>query len=118
LTGKSEDELAALKECPYDPGGYFIVKGVEKAILIQEQLSKNRVILEMDKTGIAASIQSSTEERKTKATIFIKHGRVYLKANSLGDDVPVFICLKAMGVESDLEMVQLVGSLHCQLQLC
>jgi hypothetical protein len=41
-----------------------------------------------------------------------------LKANSLGDDVPVFICLKAMGVESDLEMVQLVGSLHCQLQLC
>jgi hypothetical protein len=42
---------------------------VEKAILIQEQLSKNRVILEMDKTGIAASIQSSTEERKTKATI-------------------------------------------------
>ncbi len=35
-----------MKECPYDPGRYFIVKGVEKVILIQEQLSKNRVIIE------------------------------------------------------------------------
>mmetsp|Transcript_25502 Transcript_25502/g.70429 ORF Transcript_25502/g.70429 Transcript_25502/m.70429 type:complete len:1320 (-) Transcript_25502:937-4896(-) len=110
LTGKSEDELAALKECPYDPGGYFIIKGVEKVILIQEQLSKNRVILEEDKTGVTASIQSSTDERKTKAYILIKHGRIYLKANSLGEDIPICICLKAMGVESDLEMVQLVGS--------
>ena len=28
-----------------DPGGYFIVKGQEKVILIHEQLSKNRVIV-------------------------------------------------------------------------
>lgn len=28
-------ELASVaKECPYDPRGYFIVKGVEKVILI------------------------------------------------------------------------------------
>ena len=44
-------QLAAIKECPYDPGGYFIVKGVEKVILIQEQLSKNRIIVELDKKG-------------------------------------------------------------------
>ena len=30
LSGKSHADLAKLKECPYDPGGYFIVKGVEK----------------------------------------------------------------------------------------
>lgn len=34
LAGKSHDELAKIRECPYDPKGYFIVKGVEKAILI------------------------------------------------------------------------------------
>lgn len=38
--GKSEEELAELKECCYDPGGYFVIKGVEKVILMQEQLSK------------------------------------------------------------------------------
>jgi DNA-directed RNA polymerase beta subunit len=42
LTGKSPAELAHLKECEYDPGGYFIVKGNEKVILMHEQLSKVR----------------------------------------------------------------------------
>lgn len=40
LSGKSDKELAALRECMYDPGGYFIVKGTEKVILMHEQLSK------------------------------------------------------------------------------
>jgi len=36
LSNKSYQELAALSECPYDPKGYFIVKGAEKVILIHE----------------------------------------------------------------------------------
>lgn len=47
LKGKSEAELARLGECPLDPGGYFIVRGTEKVILIQEQLSKNRIIIDI-----------------------------------------------------------------------
>ncbi|OWK16985.1 hypothetical protein Celaphus_00011821, partial [Cervus elaphus hippelaphus] len=53
LTGKTPAEFAKLNECPLDPGGYFIVKGVEKVILIQEQLSKNRIIVEADRKGAA-----------------------------------------------------------------
>lgn len=34
LSGKSHEELAKMKECPYDPRGYFIIKGVEKVVLI------------------------------------------------------------------------------------
>ena len=54
LSGKSPAELAKLNECPLDPGGYFIVKGVEKVILIQEQLSKNRMIVEVDRKGLVS----------------------------------------------------------------
>ena len=46
LKGLDEEQLAKLKECPLDPGGYFIIKGTEKVILIQEQLSKNRIIID------------------------------------------------------------------------
>lgn len=42
LHGKSPSELAELKECEHDPGGYFVVKGNEKVILMHEQLSKVR----------------------------------------------------------------------------
>lgn len=37
-----------LQECPHDPGGYFIVKGSERVMMMQEQLSKNRIIIEED----------------------------------------------------------------------
>ena len=50
LTGRTETQLAKMTECPLDPGGYFIVKGTEKVILVQEQLSKNRIIVEIDPT--------------------------------------------------------------------
>jgi DNA-directed RNA polymerase III subunit RPC2 len=48
LSSKSEKDMYLLNECPLDPGGYFIVNGTEKVILVQEQLSKNRVIVEAD----------------------------------------------------------------------
>lgn len=48
LANKSPAEMSVLNECPLDPGGYFIVNGTEKAILVQEQLSKNRIIVETD----------------------------------------------------------------------
>lgn len=53
LKDKSDFQMAALNECPLDPGGYFIVNGTEKVILVQEQLSKNRVLVETEpKKGI------------------------------------------------------------------
>lgn len=111
LMNKSEAELAELKECPYDPGGYFIVKGVEKVILIHEQLSKNRVIVELDsKQNVCASMTSSTHERKSRTNVFLKNGKVYLKHNSLTDDIPIVVVLKGMGMQSDQEIVSMVGT--------
>jgi DNA-directed RNA polymerase III subunit RPC2 len=109
--GNDPEKMAQLGECPIDPGGYFIVKGVEKVVLIQEQLSKNRMIIEYDTKGfLCASVTSSTHERKSKTVVYIKLGKMYMKHNSFTDDVPVAIALKAMGLETDQEIVQLVGS--------
>lgn len=111
LTGKSPEELAKLNECPIDPGGYFIVRGVEKVILIQEQLSKNRMIVDVDRKGVVeCSVTSSTHERKSRTNLITKAGRFYLKHNSFAENIPVVILFKAMGVVSDQEIVQLVGS--------
>jgi DNA-directed RNA polymerase III subunit RPC2 len=110
LNGMSDEDQCKVKECKYDPGGYFVVKGVEKVILMQEQLSKNRAIIELDaNNNVAATITSSTHDRKSRCSIFFKNDRIYLKSSSLGDDVPIVIILKAMGLESDQEVVQMVG---------
>jgi DNA-directed RNA polymerase III subunit RPC2 len=52
LYNKTESELAKMNECPLDPGGYFITRGTEKVILIQEQLSKNRMLVELDRNNL------------------------------------------------------------------
>lgn len=111
LTGKSPKELATLNECPIDPGGYFIVRGVEKVILIQEQLSKNRMIVDVDRKGaVGCSVTSSTHERKSRTNLISKKNKYYLKHNSFSDNIPIVVVFKAMGVISDQAIVQLIGS--------
>lgn len=111
LYGRTDAELARMGECPMDPGGYFVCKGSEKVILIQEQLSKNRIIVDRDaKDNIHAAVTSSTHERKSKTHLISKNGKFALRHNTMTDDIPIVILLKAMGVTSDQEIVQLVGS--------
>lgn len=75
LTGKNEKELAEMNECPSDPKGYFIIKGNEKVILIQEQLSKNRIIIEFDVKlqSMVANVASSTHETKSRASVIVRN---------------------------------------------
>lgn len=51
LRNKTPAELAKMQECLYDPGGYFIVRGAEKVLLMQEQMSKNRLLLDINDDG-------------------------------------------------------------------
>ncbi|KAK7363984.1 hypothetical protein VNO80_12283 [Phaseolus coccineus] len=110
LYGRDQAELAKLGECPLDPGGYFVIKGTEKVILIQEQLSKNRIIIDTDKKGnIAASVTSSTEKIKTKTIIVMENEKLWLHLNQFPKKVPLMAVMKAMGIESDQEVTQMVG---------
>ncbi|KAJ4768843.1 DNA-directed RNA polymerase subunit beta [Rhynchospora pubera] len=112
LNGKDETELTKLGECPLDPGGYFVVKGTEKVILIQEQLSKNRIMIGTGKNGrVAASIFCSTPEVQSKTEFIMDNEKIYLKLNQFEakNGIPIMVVMKAMGIESDQEVVQIVG---------
>ncbi|KAH0720987.1 hypothetical protein KY290_006270 [Solanum tuberosum] len=110
LYEKDEEQLAKLGECPLDPGGYFIVNGREKVILIQEQLSKNRIIIDTDRKGcVQASVICSTEKTKSKTIIKMEKEKVYLELNMFKTKVPIMVVMKAMGMESDQEVVQMIG---------
>lgn len=111
LGGANNSQMEAMNECPLDPGGYFIINGTEKVILIQEQLSKNRVIVEADEKNnvISASVTSSTHERKSKTYVTLKKNKIMLTHNVLVEGIPIVIILKALGGLSDYEIMQLVA---------
>jgi DNA-directed RNA polymerase III subunit RPC2 len=116
LTGRSEAEMGLLNECSVDPGGYFIIRGQEKVILVQEQLSKNRVIVESKKGIIEASVTSHTANTKTKTYVTLKKNVLVLTHNTLNEPIPITIVLRAMGIQSDHEILLLTAGNDSQYQ--
>jgi DNA-directed RNA polymerase III subunit RPC2 len=58
-------------------------QGAEKVVLIQEQLSNNRIIIDTDKAGgVTATVTSSTHERKTRTVLAVNKGRICLRHNT------------------------------------
>uniref|UniRef100_A0ACD5V561 Uncharacterized protein n=1 Tax=Avena sativa TaxID=4498 RepID=A0ACD5V561_AVESA len=97
-----------------------------KVILIQEQLSKNRIIIDTDNKGrVIASVTSSTHEVKSKTVILMEKEKIYLQLNQFTKPIPIIVVMKAMGIETDQEVVQMVGRdprygdlLYLSLQEC
>lgn len=111
LFGKRKEEIVMMRECPLDPGGYFIIKGVEKVCLVQEQQSKNRVIIEADDHGnILAHVQSKTHYSISKCSVMFKKGKIVMTHRSFTEEIPVVVLLKALGLESDQHIAQHIGS--------
>jgi len=57
----------------------------------------------------ANSFCSSTHARKSKSYVLLKKERIYLKHNVLTEDVPIVVVLKAMGIQTDREILHLVA---------
>ena len=51
LSGLTQDELILAGEDPMDPGGYFIVNGTERALVLLEDLAPNQINVSKEKTG-------------------------------------------------------------------
>lgn len=91
---------------------------------MQEQLCRNKILVEVShQTGLLqACCASATLETKSKIAICLKNSVIHLKSSSFKELVPISIIFKAMGVESDKAIVELLNpfltqseaSNHCQ----
>ena len=60
------------------------MQGTEKVILIQEQLSKNRIIIDVNSHGLVeASVTSSTHEKRSVTRMSTRKGALVMKMNVL-----------------------------------
>lgn len=66
LYGKNRNNFYQLQECPLDPGGYFIINGSEKVILMQEQASKNRIFTFKNDEDIVCEVTCISTEKKSR----------------------------------------------------
>lgn len=93
------------EECPYDQGGYFIVNGKEKTLVIQEGDKKNTVNVYQKNDSYSAEIHSRVENTikvKSLYTVLkqsnLNESVIRIMSNSLTQDIPVMILFNAMGI--------------------
>jgi len=123
LHGKTARERAAMGECPSDPFGYFLVKGHEKVILIQEKLRLNRILLynNSSKGDVMCKMTSNTILGSTNVVLVKgKHtdgieihlpfmGRTGIKSDKIGNTMSVAQIYRMLGVGDPEQIIRMIS---------
>ena len=110
-----------LNECKYDKGGYFIINGIEKVIVLQERCIDNHGLCFSQKNTkykYVLELKSSIKGKflPTKPLLiklFSKDNSIYgnyvrIMMPYFKQDIPLFIVMRALGFESDKEIIKLI----------
>jgi DNA-directed RNA polymerase subunit B len=111
LEGLSEEELIQNYIDPRDMGGYFIINGNERIMIMAEDLAANQTFIEHQKTKDQIMLRLFSQRGSYKIPIsLIENSDGILEISfSRFRDIPAIILLKSLGLESDAEISQLIG---------
>lgn len=121
--------LFEMGECRNDPGGYFVINGSEKVIVSRLEQANNSVVITLRpphdlKLRTHASV--ACQHPKTKQTRTIKivrlrndstgkiterttlDGAIRVSIPSVKNMIPLFVLFRALGVESDEQIIRMI----------
>lgn len=108
--GLMDEELIQNGEDPRDPGGYFIVNGTERVIVLIEEIATNKPIFERDGDHISVRINSERSGFKQRHIIERKpDGEITISFANLRK-LSVITLLKALGLETDREICEHIST--------
>src|SRR5713101_5935056 len=114
LSKLGPDELVGVGEDPLDPGGYFIVNGSERVIVALEDLAANRILVDIEHTGVnpayKAKIFSTTVGFRARIECALKgDGAIWVTMPGIPSDIPFMILMRALGWEEDAKIAELIS---------
>ena len=112
LYDKSFDELIELREDPYEPGGYFIINGTEKVVVMVEDLALNKLFIEKSNLSIYPIGRTFSQRGVFKSLQEIKKNKTGIYTYSFGNfkEIPLFLILKSLGLEKDKDILTEIES--------
>ena len=103
--GMSNEDLIKNYNDPKDPGGYFIINGNERVMVMSEDLAENQPFIENNSKGVLnLRIFSSKGTYRIPTTIAEDKDGLFEVSFSRFKDIPAVVILKALGMvkESDI----------------
>ncbi len=113
LSGLTSEELIKLGEDPLDSGGYFIINGTERILVLLEDLAPNTIFVKREKVGpstLSARIFSASQSFRIPHQLErLKEGLFVLSFSGISR-IPFVIIMKALGVTKDKDILEMVGT--------
>lgn len=109
LKGMSKEDLIKNYIDPLDPGGYFIINGNERVIVMTEDLAENQPFIENPKGKISLRLFSKRGSYRIPITISDTNEGIVEVSFSRFKNIPVIIILKALGMTKESDIAKYIG---------
>ncbi len=110
--------LEEMGECRNDYGGYFVIGGAEKVLITREEQAFNALFVEKKREinnpqklqgySSVVSLHPETKQTRRVALYMGQDGEIRVAVPMIRGVFPVFILFRALGVESDEDIVRMI----------
>ena len=108
--GSSEKKMIEDYNDPKDPGGYFIIKGNERVMVMAEDLAENQPFIEKNKKGeLNLRLFSLRGTYRIPVTISENKEGIFEVSFSRLKNIPAVVLLKALGMTKESEIAKYIG---------
>ena len=108
LSNLDKDQLIEEYIDPKDPGGYFIINGNERVIVMAEDLAENQPFIEKSKLGIMLRLFSKRGSYRIPISITDTKEGIVEVSFSRFKNIPIIIILKALGLTKESDIAKYV----------
>jgi DNA-directed RNA polymerase subunit B len=109
MHGMSKDELMENYMDPLDPGGYFIINGNERVMVMNEDLAANQPFIEEGRLGLTLRVYSQRGSYRIPTTISETNDGILELTFSRLKNIPVIVLLKVLGMVKEAEIAKTIG---------
>ncbi len=106
----SKKELIESHHDPLDPGGYFIIKGNERVMIMAEDLAENQPFVETNKKGeLLLKLFSLKGTYRIPVTLSESKEGIFQTSFSKFKEMPTIVILKALGLTKESDIQKYIG---------
>ncbi len=109
IAGKTKEELEKLYIDPLDPGGYFIINGNERVMVMTEDLAENQPFIEKSKEKIMLRLFSRRGSYRIPISVTETLEGILELSFSRFKNIPAVVILKALGMTKESDIAGYIG---------
>jgi len=107
--GMTKEEMEQHYIDPLDPGGYFIINGNEKIMVLTEDLAANQAFIEKSKNRLMLRLFSQRGAYRIPISIQETNDGIIEVSFSRFRDIPAIILLKALGMTKEADIAKYIA---------